>query len=55
MAKGFKYTKEDVLSEMAEILNKAEASGPGGGTAKPGMLERMKSKAGLNRMKDERV
>ena len=59
MAKGFKYTKEDVLSEMTEILNEAETSGVGAGagaaTAKPNVLELLKSKIGLNKARNERV
>ena len=57
MAKGFKYTKEDVLGEMTEILNEAETGGDGAGaaTAKPNVLELLKSKIGLNKMKDERI
>jgi len=57
VAKGFKYTKEEVLSEMAEILNEAETSGVGAGaaTAKPNVLEILKAKGGLNKARNERI
>jgi len=53
MTKGVKYTKEDVLREWDEILNETEASEPNK-TTKPNLLETLKTKTGLNRIRNER-
>jgi len=47
-----KNTK-DVVKRMEEILNETEASEPNKAT-KPNILEMLKSKTGLNRIRNER-
>lgn len=46
-----KYGIEEYLKEFEEILNEKPVQAGG----KPGLLEQLKTKAGLNKAKDERV
>ena len=51
----FKYTLDDFYREVIENLAGDETERPADKTAKPNALEMLKSKAGLNKVRNERI